>query len=94
MATGQTRDETRYWLQAGLFGVLLDVALEYKVRVNEAYEHEQIKKSGDCYDTPYYSKVMEVVSVDGTLIGTIKVNMKRSDDTLNLDVLPSKIVAK
>src|SRR5690242_4834149 len=39
------KDETRYWLQAGLFGVLVDVMLEYKIRVNQAYEIAQIEKS-------------------------------------------------
>ena len=87
IATGQSKDETRYWLQAGLFGVLLDVALEYKVRVNQAYEIAQIQKSGDCYDTPYYSKAVEVVDENGKTVGHIYVNMKRSDGTLSEDVL-------
>jgi hypothetical protein len=87
MATGQSKDETRYWIQAGLLGVLFDVALEYKVRVNQAYEIEQIKKSGDCYDTPYYSRAVEVVDQNGAHVGEIYVNMRRSDATLGEDVL-------
>ena len=71
-----------------------DIKDEYKVRVNEAYEHAQIKKSGDCYDAPYYSRVMDILTRDGELIGTIKVNMPRSEETLNIDVLPSRLIAE
>lgn len=88
------KDETRYWLQAGLFGVLMDVMLEYKVRVNQAYEIAQIEKSGDCYDTPYYSRAVEVVDESGKRIGHIYVNMKRSDETLTKDILEGKLTIK
>lgn len=88
------KDETRYWLQAGLFGVLMDVVLEYKVRVNQAYEIAQIEKSGDCYDTPYYSRAVEVVDEAGKRIGHIYVNMKRGEETLNKDILDGKLVLK
>jgi hypothetical protein len=81
------------YLAPGESGVFEDIKDEYKVRVNEAYEHEQIKKSGDCYNAPYYSKVIDVVTKEGKLVGTVKVNMKRSDDTVNLDVLNVKLVA-
>lgn len=81
-------------LPIGVSGVFEDIKDEYKVRVNEAYEHVQIKKSGDCYDAPYYSRVMDVVDKTGKLIGTVKVNMVRSDETLNLDILPTKLVAE
>src|SRR5437762_14257379 len=43
------KDEIRYWLYAGIVGVLVDVKDEYKRRVNTAYEAAQIEKSGDCY---------------------------------------------
>lgn len=88
------KDETRYWLQAGMFGVLMDVMLEYKMRVNQSYEQEQIKKSGDCYDTPYYSRTVEVVDDLDKHIGYVYVNVKRSDDTLNVDILPQKLTLK
>lgn len=83
-----------WFMPVGTAGVFADIHAEYKVRVNEAYEHIQIKKSGDCYYGPYYSRVMDVVDKTGKLIGTIKVNMTRSDNTLGLDVLPLKIVAE
>lgn len=88
------KDETRYWLQAGMFGVLDDVKLEYKLRVNQSYEQEQIKKSGDCYDTPYYSRTVEVVDDFDKHIGYVYVNVKRSEDTLNVDILPQKLTLK
>jgi len=87
--TGQTNNEIKYWLQAGLFGVLLDVIMEYKVRVNQSYEIEQILKSGDCYDTPFYSKPVEVVDEEGNIVGYAYVNMKRSDETINCDKISS-----
>ena len=70
-----------------MFGVLLDVILEYKIRVNPAYEIAQIIKSGDCYDTPYYNKPVEVVDESGKIVGHVYVNMKRSDKTVGQDVL-------
>ncbi len=82
------KDETRYWLQAGLFGVLMDVILEYKVRVNQAYEIAQIEKSGDCYDTPYYSRVVEFLDETGKCVGKGYINMPRSESTLEVDKLP------
>lgn len=88
------KDETRYWLQAGLFGVLLDVVLEYKRRVNVSYEAAQIVKSGDCYDTPYYTRLVELVDETGKLIGHQEIMVKRSEDTLNIDVMPCKLVVK
>jgi len=61
VGTGEAASELRYWMQAGMYGVLLDVILEHKVRVNQAYEVAQIIKSGDCYDAPYYSKPVKVL---------------------------------
>ena len=79
METGEMSSETRYWFQAGLFGVLFDVALEYKRRVNTAYEAEQIIKSGDCYDTPYFTQLAAVVDESGKTVGHIEVMIKRED---------------
>jgi hypothetical protein len=71
----------------GVGGVFEDIKDEYKRRVNTAYEAEQILKSGDCYDTPYYTRLVRVVKEDGTLVGHQEVMLKRSDETLNVDLL-------
>ncbi|MEM3097500.1 MAG: hypothetical protein QXU32_02105 [Nitrososphaerales archaeon] len=84
---GVLKDEMRYWIQPLAYGVLLDVALEHKRRVNAAYEAYQIVKSGDCYDTPYYTKLVEVVDDNGKTIGYQEVMVKRSNDTLNKDII-------
>lgn len=55
------KDELRYWMMPLMYGVLNDVALEHKFRVNTAYEAEQIRKNGDCYDTPFVTQLIEVV---------------------------------
>jgi hypothetical protein len=94
MAVGTLKEEIRYWIQPLMYGVLLDVALEHKRRVNTAYEAAQIIKSGDCYDTPYYTRLIEVVDETGKLIGHQEVMLKRDDSTLNKDVLDAKIVVK
>ncbi len=86
--------EIRYWLYAGIVGVLVDVKDEYKRRVNTAYEAAQIEKSGDCYDTPYYTRLIDVVREDGSKIGTMEVQMKRDDFTLSISKLPLKLVAR
>lgn len=91
---GQFTEEIRYWIQPLLYGVLLDVALEHKLRVNTAYEAAQIVKSGDCYDTPYYTRLIEVVDEDDNLVGHQHVMLKKSAETLDVDVLPQKIVVK
>lgn len=92
MKTGEAESELRYWMQAGIYGVLLDVVLEHKVRVNQAYEMAQIMKSGDCYDTPYYSKPLQVVDKDGNIIGYTYVNMARTEKTLKEDVLSKGVI--
>lgn len=91
--TGEAASEIRYWMQAGIMGVCLDVALEYKHRVNRSYESAQIIKSGDCYDTPYYSRLVEVVDDNGEHVGYQEVMLKRSDKTLNSDMI-GKIILK
>jgi len=90
----QIKEELRYWMQPLMYGVLLDVALEHKRRVNVAYEAEQIVKSGDCYDTPYYTRLVEVVDKEGKHIGYQEIMMKRSNDTLFEDKLPQKMVVE
>ena len=96
IAAGQWKEEMRYWFQPCFFGVLQDVALEYKVRVNRAYEDYQIVLSGDCYDAPYYTKAVEVVDVNGVHVGYTHVSTKRSDETKNMnkDILDLKLVLK
>jgi hypothetical protein len=78
----------------GIGGVFEDIKDEYKWRVNRPYEIAQILKSGDCYDTPYYSRVIEVVDEAGTVIGHQEVMLKRSPETLNVDVLPFRVVVQ
>lgn len=75
----------------GIGGVFEDIKDEYKRRVNTAYEAEQIMKSGDCYDTPYYTRLVEVVDHAGNHIGYQEVMLKRSDTTLHVDCLEGKI---
>ncbi len=85
--TGQFKEEMRYWFQPLLYGVLQDVALEHKLRVNTAYEAAQIVKSGDCYDTPYYTRLVEVVDSDGNHVGYQHVMVERSEYNLKEDIL-------
>ena len=53
----------------GVVGVLIDVKDEYKRRVNSAYEAVQIRKSGDCYATPYRTQLTEVRDARGKIAG-------------------------
>lgn len=76
----------------GLDGVFRDVLDEYKRRVNTAYEAEQIVKSGDCYDTPYYTRLVKVFDNGGRFIGHMEVMVKRNESTLHKDVLDGHIV--
>ncbi len=76
----------------GIAGVFLDIALEYKVRVNSAYEAAQIVKSGDCYDAPYYTRLVEVVDGRGKRIGFQHIMLERTPETVGVDVLPMKVV--
>jgi hypothetical protein len=78
----------------GIGGVFEDIKDEYKRRVNVGYEAAQIIKSGDCYDTPYYTRLVEVVSDQGEHIGYQEVMLKRSDETLKKDVLDAQIVLR
>jgi hypothetical protein len=76
----------------GVAGVFEDIKDEYKRRVNVGYEAAQIVKSGDCYDTPYYTRLVEVVDEEGKLIGHQEIMLKRDTSTLNVDVLPGQFV--
>ena len=78
----------------GISGVFEDIKDEYKRRVNVAYEAAQIIKSGDCYTTPWYTRLIEVVDESGKLLGHQEVMLKRSEETLNKDVLDYKIVVQ
>jgi len=69
----------------GIGGVFIDIKDEYKRRVNPGYEAAQIVKSGDCYDTPYLTKLIEVIDQNGDVIGHQEVMIKREDDN-GLDV--------
>lgn len=92
MAICGFKEEIRYWIQPVMYGVLIDVALEHKRRVNVSYEAAQIIKSGDCYDTPYYTRLVEVVDKAGKHIGYQEVMLKRDESTLFADKLAGKIV--
>ena len=81
-------------MELGIGGVFEDVKDEYKWRVNRAYEIFQILKSGDCYDTPYYSRIIELVDEDGGHVGYQDVMMQRSESTLHLDLLNFQIVVR
>jgi len=85
--TNQIKQELRYWMQPLMYGVLLDVALEHKRRVNVPYEAAQIIKSGDCFDTPYYTKLVEIVDETGSHVGYQEIMLKRSPETVNKDVI-------
>lgn len=78
----------------GIGGVYEDVKDEYKRRVNKPYETAQILKSGDCYDTPYYTRLVEVVDSKGKHIGHIEIDLKRSEETLHKDILDYQLVLK
>lgn len=81
-------------LDIGVDGVFIDIKDEYKWRVNRSYETAQILKNGDCYDTPYYNKPLEITDEKGATIGYIHVDVKRSKETLNLDLLDYQLVLK
>ena len=87
------KDETKT-LRLGISGVFEDIKDEYKWRVNRSYEAAQIIKGGDCYDTPYYGRLVEVVNEDGSHVGHMEVWLKRSPETVGLDLLKGQIVLK
>ena len=79
--------------ELGLMGVYNDIEEEYKWRVNRPYEAAQIVKSGDCYDTPFYTKLMAVRDTKGKVICHIDGYFERSEETLNKDVVDWELVA-
>lgn len=80
------------WIDQGFAGVFEDIKDEYKWRVNRSYEAYQIIKSGDCYDTPYYTKLVEVTDSKGFHRGYMDISVKRSDTTVNKDVIGKVII--
>jgi len=76
----------------GIGGVFEDIKDEYKRRVNTSYEAAQIVKSGDCFDTPYYTRLVEVTDTTGKPVGHVEIMLKRSPETVGIDVLPFKLV--
>lgn len=81
-------------LGRGIGGVFIDVKDEYKRRVNVSYEAEQIVKSGDCYDAPYYTRLVEVVDEEDKHIGYQEIMLKRDSQTISKDLLEIKMTAK
>lgn len=75
----------------GIGGVFTDIKDEYKRRVNPAYEAIQIVKSGDCYDTPYLTKLIEVLDQAGNLVGYQEVMIERKNDN-GLDIFGEKSI--
>jgi hypothetical protein len=76
----------------GLNGVFEDIKDEYKRRVNTAYEAEQILKNGDCYTTPFFTKLVEVVDEQGLHVGHMEIMVKADKTLSKLDVLNGNIV--
>lgn len=81
-------------LNIGISGVFEDIKDEYKRRVNTAYEAEQIIKSGDCYYTPYYTRLVRVSDAEGKFIGYQEIMLKRDQETLGKDLLSFCVVLK
>lgn len=81
-------------LGLGISGVFEDIKDEYKRRVNTSYEAAQILKSGDCYDTPFYNRLVKIVDESGNEIGKILVDVVRSPETLGKDILDGELVLR
>ncbi|MEK9175417.1 MAG: hypothetical protein AAB795_02365 [Patescibacteria group bacterium] len=94
VANRLNKEEGYYCDYYCLAGVFEDVKDEYKWRVNRAYEAAQIVKSGDCYDTPFYTKLIELVDESGKHVCYIDGYFERSDKTVNCDVVPYQIVVR
>ena len=75
----------------GINGVFEDIKDEYKVRVNKSYEILQILKSGDCYDTPYFNKVVEITDETGKVIGYTYIELVNDGKNVKLDKMPYTI---
>ena len=75
-------------------GVFEDIKDEYKNEVNRPYETAQMLKSGHCYFTPWYCRIIELVDEEGNYVGHQEVHLKRSEETLHVDLLPWQIVVR
>lgn len=75
----------------GIGGVFEDIKDEYKVRVNKSYEIYQILKSGDCYDTPYFNKVVEIVNEQDNVVGYTYIELLNDGKNEKLDKMPYKL---
>lgn len=78
----------------GIGGVFEDIKDEYKVRVNKSYEIEQILKSGDCYDTPYFNKIVEVINEEGKVVGHTYIELINDGKNVKLDKMPYKLIVR
>jgi len=87
----QSHTET---LKSGVSGVWEDIKDEYKREMNPAYEAAQMVKSGHCYFGPWYNRLIELVDEAGKHVGYQEVMLKRSEETLHLDVLDLQIVVR
>lgn len=74
--------------KTGVSGVFIDIKDEYKVRVNKSYEIAQILKSGDCYDTPYFNKVVEIRNNKNEVIGHTYIELQNDGNNVNVDKMP------
>ncbi|KKS38243.1 MAG: hypothetical protein A3G49_02270 [Candidatus Sungbacteria bacterium RIFCSPLOWO2_12_FULL_41_11] len=81
-------------LGIGVSGVFEDIKDEYKWKVNRPYEIAQVIKSGDCYDAPYYMRIVEIVDEDGRRVSYLEIPLPRSDETLHKDVLDYELVLR
>lgn len=61
----RTKQASLPWVIDGLVASLFDAKDEYKRRVNISYEAIQIKKSGDCYDVPFRTQVIDAKDPTG-----------------------------
>ncbi len=71
-----------------------DIKDEYKWRVNRAYEAAQTIKNGDCYDAPFYTRLVELVDSKGKHICYVDGYFERGKETLTCDIVPYQIVVR
>lgn len=86
-----TANEISQYDTIGISGVFEDIKDEYKVRVNKSYEIAQILKSGDCYDTPYFNKVVEIIDEVGNIVGYTYIELINDGKNVKLDKMPYKL---
>lgn len=58
----------------GIGAVFEDVKDEYKWRFNRGYEQFQLLLNGDCYNTPFKSKMIKVIDDSGCVVGFTEVH--------------------